>query len=307
MNKYFTTMKVNSFIPVLCLTLVMAFMVEGVSAQRRQVAEWRDGDYVVRRYVIVGDKPQSDSYEIHYAVNSAIADDSGENSDALVSIDRFFEGLRSDSLRHVVGIAIKGYASPDGTVAFNSDLARRRAQQLSAMLAERYALKGGDIVITSHVEPWSATTDAIEHSDLDNRGAIVQIVNANEAPMVVDGRLKRDGAAWRYLTSDVLPDMRRAVVTVSYTEDRIIDDRVYAPIVEYAEEFVVVEDDGRGKHEHRKHDDRHHKHRGEDKRKVIVVDEWEGVIYDAGASGDICASECCVEKCSKSKTKNLHK
>ena len=308
MNKYFTTMKDNSFISVLCLTLAMIFVAGSVSAQRRQVAEWRDGDYVVRRYIVTDDRPHSEVYEIHYAVNSSSADDSGVNGDVMVSLDRFFEELKSDTLRHVKSIAIAGYASPDGTVSFNTELARRRAQQLSTMLAHRYNLRGTDIVITSYVEPWSATTDAIEHSTLSNRGALVNIVNAKEAPMVVDGKLKRDGAAWQYLKSDVLPDMRRAVVTVSYTEDVMQEDREYSPVEIYVEEFVVVEEPERHKDRHESHPkDAHHKHKRDDRRKVIILNEWEGVIYDAGASGDCCAVEYCYMNNDKSKRKNLHK
>ena len=308
MNKYFTTMKDNSFISVLCLTLAMIFVAGSVSAQRRQVAEWRDGDYVVRRYIVTDDRPHSEVYEIHYAVNSSSADDSGENGDVMAGLDRFFEELKSDTLRHVKSIAIAGYASPDGTVPFNTELARRRAQQLSTMLAHRYNLRGTDIVITSYVEPWSATTDAIEHSSLVNRGTLVNIVNANEAPMVVDGKLKRDGAAWQYLKSDVLPDMRRAVVTVSYTEDVMQEDREYSPVEIYVEEFVVVEEPERHKDRHESHPkDAHHKHKRDEKRNVIILNEWEGVIYDAGASCDCYAAEYCYMNNDKSKTKNLHK
>lgn len=308
MNKYFTTMKDNSFISVLCLTLAMIFVAGSVSAQRRQVAEWRDGDYVVRRYIVTDDRPHSEVYEIHYAVNSSSADDSGENGDVMAGLDRFFEELKSDTLRHIKSIAIAGYASPDGTVPFNTELARRRAQQLSTMLAHRYNLRGTDIVITSYVEPWSATTDAIEHSSLVNRGTLVNIVNANEAPMVVDGKLKRDGAAWQYLKSDVLPDMRRAVVTVSYTEDVMQEDREYSPVEIYVEEFVVVEEPERHKERHESHPkDAHHKHKRDEKRNVIILNEWEGVIYDAGASCDCYAAEYCYMNNDKSKTKNLHK
>lgn len=301
-------MKDNSFISVLCLTLAMIFVAGSVSAQRRQVAEWRDGDYVVRRYIVTDDRPHSEVYEIHYAVNSSSADDSGENGDVMAGLDRFFEELKSDTLRHVKSIAIAGYASPDGTVPFNTELARRRAQQLSTMLAHRYNLRGTDIVITSYVEPWSATTDAIEHSSLVNRGTLVNIVNANEAPMVVDGKLKRDGAAWQYLKSDVLPDMRRAVVTVSYTEDVMQEDREYSPVEIYVEEFVVVEEPERHKDRHESHPkDAHHKHKRDEKRNVIILNEWEGVIYDAGASCDCYAAEYCYMNNDKSKTKNLHK
>ncbi|MBQ8493796.1 MAG: OmpA family protein [Alistipes sp.] len=244
------------------------------------MSEWRDGDYIVRRYIIEDDTVHKANYELHYAINSSTTAPEYEHNDLeLERLDRFFAELKNDTLRHISSITIAGYASPDGTTPFNAELARQRAEKLSAMLAKRYGLKGYNVTVTSHVEPWSATTESIEESKLKNRNDIVQIVNANEAPMVVDRRLKRESDAWSYLTSDVLPDMRRAVVTIAYTTDQAVVDRSYDPL---PREVVVVEEvTERDKHDKK---DRHDKRGKHDKRKHRVIEEWEGIIIDYGAA-----------------------
>ena len=278
------------------LLLAIGTVAQAQSNQQVMVKEWRDGDYIVRRYIVANDTPHQAEYEIHYAINSAsTATDFDQNGEELGRLDNFFNQLKNDTLRHVSSIAITGYASPDGTPKFNSDLARQRAQQLGQMIAQRYNLNGSNITITSHVEPWSATTDAIEHSSLKNRDELVTLVNSDKAPMAVDYQLKGEGQAWQWLKSDVLPDMRRAVVTVSYTEDGMEDRREYSPSRPQTREVIIVEEIEVPKHHNKEahHKDKMHDKEEKHKRKrdVVVVNEWEGVIIDLGAATEGYAEE----------------
>lgn len=284
------------------LSLVAALLsVTGADAQsgnKRMLAEWRDGDYIVRRYVVTDNASTNQNYEIHYAINSANTVVGFEdNSEELARLDTFFDELQRDTTIHISKIEIVGYASPDGTTKFNSELARRRAQELSSMLAQRYNISDSNIAISSHVEPWSATSDAIEHSSLNNRNDLVRIVNSNEAPMTIDNKLKHEDKAWKWMKSDVLPDMRRATVSIAYTKDRIMDNREYKPLNPAPTEIVVIEEVVAEKptKRHHDHEKRHHegKHHGKHNKKVVILNEWDGVIIDMGATTEgECPENC---------------
>jgi outer membrane protein OmpA-like peptidoglycan-associated protein len=284
------------------LSLVAALLsVTGADAQsgnKRMLAEWRDGDYIVRRYVVTDNASTNQNYEIHYAINSANTVVGFEdNSEELARLDSFFDELQRDTTIHISKIEIVGYASPDGTTKFNSELARRRAQELSSMLAQRYNISDSNIAISSHVEPWSATSDAIEHSSLNNRNDLVRIVNSNEAPMTIDNKLKHEDKAWKWMKSDVLPDMRRATVSIAYTKDRIMDNREYKPLNPAPTEIVVIEEVVAEKptKRHHDHEKRHHegKHHGKHNKKVVILNEWDGVIIDMGATTEgECPENC---------------
>lgn len=284
------------------LSLVAALLsVTGADAQsgnKRMLAEWRDGDYIVRRYVVTDNASTNQNYEIHYAINSANTVVGFEdNSEELARLDSFFDELQRDTTIHISKIEIVGYASPDGTTKFNSELARRRAQELSSMLAQRYNISDSNIAISSHVEPWSATSDAIEHSSLNNRNDLVRIVNSNEAPMTIDNKLKHEDKAWKWMKSDVLPDMRRATVSIAYTKDRIMDNREYKPLNPAPTEIVVIEEVVAEKptKRHHDHEKRHHegKHHGKHNKKVVILNEWDGVIIDMGATTEGKCPENC--------------
>ena len=290
------------FQTITMLSLVAALLsVTGADAQsgnKRMLAEWRDGDYIVRRYVVTDNTSTNQNYEIHYAINSANTVVGFEgNSEELARLDSFFDELQRDTTIHISKIEIVGYASPDGTTKFNSELARRRAQELSSMLAQRYNISDSNIAISSHVEPWSATSNAIEHSSLNNRNDLVRIVNSNEAPMTIDNKLKHEDKAWKWMKSDVLPDMRRATVSIAYTKDRIMDNREYKPLNPAPTEIVVIEEVVAEKptKRHHDHEKRHHegKHHGKHNKKVVILNEWDGVIIDMGATTEgECPENC---------------
>ena len=153
------------------------------------------------------------------------------------------------------------------------------------------------------MEPWSATSNAIEHSSLNNRNDIVRIVNSNEPPMVIDNRLKCENSAWTWLKSDVLPDMRKATITIVYSKDQVTDKREYQPSSNIPTDVIIVEeyiveDKSPKHHERNKHyerpDHQRGKHRGKHhNRKVVILNEWDGVIIDCGASTECCCPASC--------------
>ena len=292
----------------ICITAALALISTEIFAQqtsRKMTAEWRDGDYIVRRYIVTDGTPQNANYEIHYAINSSDAVMGFEdNSEVLARLDSFFNEIKKDSLVHISKISVTGYASPDGTTKFNSTLAQKRAKELSSMLAKRYGLERYNIAISSEVEPWSATTDAIEHSSLNNRNDLVRIVNSNEEPMTIDHRLKRENKAWSWLKSDVLPDMRKATITIAYTKDQVTDKREYMPTSTPPADMIIVEEyiveeKPQKHHNHHKHYERPDHHKGKHhkdkhhKGKVVILNEWDGIIIDCGAASECCCPASC--------------
>ena len=291
----------------ICITAVLSLISTEIFAQQtsqKMTAEWRDGDYIVRRYIVSDGTPQCANYEIHYAINSANTVAGYEdNNEVLARLDSFFNEIKKDSLVHISKISVTGYASPDGTTQFNSALAEKRAKELSTMIAKRYGLSDYNISVSSQVEPWSATTDAIEHSTLSNRNDIVNIVNSNETPMTIDNKLKRENSAWSWLKSDVLPDMRKATVTIAYTKDQVTDKREYVPTSTSPADMIIVEEyiveeKPQKHHERTKHYERPDHQRGKHRtkhhhHKVVILNEWDGVIIDCGASTECCCPASC--------------
>lgn len=187
------------------------------------LSEWVEGDYIVRRYLVKGTQRKSADFVVHYAVSKAqVSGQFDENSDELRQIGQFISGIKNDTLRHVTGVTVTGYSSPDGSAAYNAKLAKSRANDLLTWLNSKYALSNLYTVdVKGEVAPWSACADDVRRSSLQNKNTILDIVTSSEPAPTIERQLKAHTTVWNWLRSSVLPTLRRTVVTFTYTEDSV--------------------------------------------------------------------------------------
>ena len=143
------TTDVKTIVKTIALTVAMS-AVAGATAQTGTMSassapdtvllsERTDGDYLVRTYRI----RQTDDvdYSIRYRISAATLNAAlAGNSEALSELNGFVDGLLQDTLKKVSRIVITGYASPDGPVAYNRELAAQRATDFKNYVDGKYNL-----------------------------------------------------------------------------------------------------------------------------------------------------------------------
>ena len=213
------------------------------------LSETVDGDYRVRRFQIrsTDDVDYSIRYRISAAtLNAALAG----NTAALNELNGFVDGLMQDTLKKVSRIVITGYASPDGPVSYNKELAAQRAADFRNYVDRKYNLsKRYAVTVTSEADDWKMTHAAIAASTVPERASVLQIVDGSQAPMAKEQALKRLPGVWNYLAREILPPMRRVEVMIGYDTSRIVEERTLIPRPAPApqqDDYVVVEEDVSG-------------------------------------------------------------
>ena len=253
------TTDVKTIVKTIALTVAMS-AVAGAAAQTGTLfaasapdtvllSETVDGDYRVRRLRIrsTDDVDYSIRYRISAAtLNAALAGNAG----ALGELDGFVDGLMQDTLKQVSRIVITGYASPDGPVAYNRELAAQRAADFRTYMDRKYNLSQRyAVTVTSEADDWAMAHAAIASSSVPERAAVLQIVDGSQAPMAKEQALKRLPGVWNYLAREVLPPMRRVEVMIGYDTSRIVEERTLIPRPAPApqqDDYVVVEEDVSG-------------------------------------------------------------
>ena len=217
------------------------------------LSETVDGDYLVRRLQIrsTDDVDYSIRYRISAAtLNAALAG----NAAALNELNGFVDGLMQDTLKKVSRIVITGYASPDGTVAYNKELAAQRAADFKNYVDGKYNLSNRyAVTVTSEADDWKMTHAAIAASTVPERASVLQIVDGSQSPMAKEQALKRLPGVWNYLAREILPPMRRVEVMIGYDTSRIVEERTLIPrptptpaAAPQQDDYVVVEEDVSG-------------------------------------------------------------
>lgn len=225
----------------------------GRAADTVMLSDRIEGDYQVRRYLI---RSMDDvDYSIHYRISMAKLNAALKgNTQALNELNGFVEGLMSDTTRRVSEVIITGYASPDGSVAYNERLAAQRANDFKAYLDSKYGFSQHyNVRVNSVAEDWASTRAAIASSSIPDRTMVLGIIDDSQSPMAKEQALKRNPAVWNYLAGQILPPMRRVEVAIGYATDRIVEQRTLvkrpAPAPKPAapaQDYVVVEEDVNG-------------------------------------------------------------
>lgn len=201
----------------------------GSGVDTTMLSEREEGDYLVRRYLIRGtdDVDYSIRYRISVAkLNAALSG----NTQALNELNSFVEGLMRDTTRRVSEVIITGYASPDGSVSYNRELAARRANDFKAYVDAKYDFSQHyRVTVNSEAEDWRATHDAVATSAIPDRTAVLEVIDGSWSPMQKEQALKRMPAAWSYLATRILPPMRRVEVMIGYATERVVEQRTLIP------------------------------------------------------------------------------
>lgn len=137
----------------------------------------------------------------------------------LDKIRQTIELVKNDSNTTVTHIDIHGYASPEGSFANNSRLARERAEALKQYVCRQYFFCDTIFTVQSTPEDWQGLQHWIEQSDLENRADILKIIASSMDEDAKNAALQRvdDGAVYAFLLENVYPSLRHSDYTVHYT------------------------------------------------------------------------------------------
>lgn len=215
---------------------MLAAGVVGVTAQPRSavskadtvlLSERTDGNYQIRKSLVTRDADAD--YAIRYPINQAtlqpsLSDNRQELDDMGALVGKLTGG---DSLMQVKTITITGYASPDGPVQLNRNLAAKRAQDFKGYADKQYGLSTKCGVKTASVaSDWADCRDAVERSNMPDKQAVLKVIDSSAAASAKEAQLKAMPAAWDYMKRNILPPMRCVEVEIGYADGTVVETRM---------------------------------------------------------------------------------
>lgn len=165
--------------------------------------------------------PESYSADIHYVINQADVRRNELRSDDIKDFESKLEAANADSTRQIKGAKISAYASPDGPVDLNEKLSGKR--ETSAEKYFKKALKDKKITAAeaegflsklTTAEDWDGFKSVLEKSDIQDKELILRVLSMYTDPVVREREIKNISAAYEDLAEEVLPQLRRSVMTV---------------------------------------------------------------------------------------------
>ena len=116
------------------------------------------------------------------------------------------------------GVEVSAYASPDGGFQINERLAGKRQNVTEKYLKKEMKKAKMDATVDTKytAEDWDGFQELVAASDIQDKDVILRVLSMYQDPEEREQQIKNISSAFRELADGILPQLRRARLTVNY-------------------------------------------------------------------------------------------
>ena len=163
-------------------------------------------------------RSMSGSAYLDFPVNqTVIYPEYRNNPSELKKIQQTIDVVKNDPDTKITAISIKGYASPEGSYANNTRLAKGRTEALKKYVQELYHFDPSIFTTAYEPEDWEGLERYVEASDLADKEGILDMIAGDEEPDRKYASIKRRYPdTYAFLLKNCYPALRHSDYTVEY-------------------------------------------------------------------------------------------
>lgn len=157
---------------------------------------------------------------LDFPVNQTkIYPDYRRNPMELAEINRTINVVKENTDTKITGISLHGYASPEGSYANNTRLAKGRSEALKTYIMKEYGLSADMFTVQSTPEDWAGLRAYVEKNNVANKAKVLEIIDSQMDNLdAKENKIKAlDGAMYQALLRDCYPALRHTDYVVHYT------------------------------------------------------------------------------------------
>ncbi|MBK6284850.1 MAG: hypothetical protein IPF54_21400 [Draconibacterium sp.] len=163
---------------------------------------------------IVPDEMMAD---IHYLINKSDVRKEEVEKKEVVGLQDYTKKANTDEKIDLKRVEVAAYASPDGTIDLNTELAAQRKETSTAFLAKKLKDAGVAIELKTKYTPedWDGFRELMEKSNIQDKDLILRVLSMYNDPEVREREIKNLSQTFTDVANDILPQLRRAKMTTS--------------------------------------------------------------------------------------------
>ena len=133
-------------------------------------------------------------------------------SSDVVSLTQKIKELKDNQNKQVSGFEISGYASPDGGLDLNTNLAEKRQKVTADYLNKELKKIKSTVTLDSKftAEDWDGFQALMEKSDIQDKQVILRVLNMYTDPEQREREIKNLSVAFKSIANEILPQLRRS-------------------------------------------------------------------------------------------------
>ena len=170
---------------------------------------------------------------LNYLINSSTVRSSELRDDDWKALQNFIKTVAANDRLELTGAVLEAYASPDGELSLNEDLANDRASSAHKALGK--VIKKNKIEHADDFcnemgkgEDWIGFKQKMEASDIKDKDLIIRILEMYSDPVKREQEIKNLAATYRVVANEILPQLRRTQVHLMYKKIGYSDEEITA-------------------------------------------------------------------------------
>jgi Flp pilus assembly protein TadD len=172
---------------------------------------------------------------VNYSYNkSNVASKELKDDDVKAMRDFIGECADADSLV-ITGTNVEAYASPEGEISLNENLAQERAESANAIVSKAMSKAKIDVenpdaffMNSPKGEDWEGFKEMMEASSIEDKHLILRVLEMYTDKTKREDEIKNIAKTYKEIEKDILPQLRRSQVALKYNVEGYTDEELTA-------------------------------------------------------------------------------
>ena len=172
------------------------------------------------------------SAEIKFLINQANIRANQTSAADYVDFNKDLLAANAAPNMEIAGVNVHSYASPDGTMAFNTQLAEKRenvtVDYMRNQLKKDKITEFGELTSEFTPEDWEGFQQLVEKSNIQDKNLIMSVLKMYKDPEQREAELKNMSAVFNELAEQILPQLRYSKIVATVNVIGKSDEEMFA-------------------------------------------------------------------------------
>lgn len=162
---------------------------------------------------------QTKQAQIKYLINQANIRSSELKGTSVQDFVATLRAIKADQKGLMLeNIEVSAYASPEGSLSFNTALAEKRQNTSSAYVNKQLKNVNLDAEVDTKytAEDWDGFQELVKASNIQDKDVILRVLSMYPDPEERERQIRNLSAGFQELATEILPELRRARLTINY-------------------------------------------------------------------------------------------
>lgn len=152
------------------------------------------------------------SADIHFLINQANIRANQTDQASYIDLNRQLIEANEAPNKEIAGISVNSYASPEGTLAFNTQLAEKREKNTTTLVENQLKkdkiTEFGELTSDFTPEDWEGFQQLVEKSNIQDKELILSVLSMYKDPEEREREIRNLSSVFNELADQILPQLR---------------------------------------------------------------------------------------------------